>query len=307
MLWMWMLAGCTSLETQEALFVQGAYFDWVGFNHRVSALRFGFADDEAELAIIGGTSTTGTPADLDDGCDPATCDEFPFDDDAEVRLGWAQLTTDTVALGTGTVTLEVPRGGASGSVDIELPAAPSGELTALLRGYTLDTDVPYTGEPGCYRPEYGWHPQNFRLAIDDVTRAGRTATVTVSAQFDPGPSFEEERLCIDEVFERAVIAMSVDVLVLAGADGVTDETVTASAEYSYGNGPFQPDPQEEVAPTPIAAGAPVIGWSSVDFAFDSGADGRGTYLRSFGFEITEAGATGIATNFSPVTQLTGMS
>ena len=303
MIWMWALAGCTSLEEQDALWMRGAYFDWDLFNHRVSVLRFGFAGDEAEFAVVGGTSTTATPADLDDACDPMTCQEFPFADTSRVRLGWGRIVTDDAALGTATVSLDVPQQGASESVTVELPASPSGEVTALITGFSLDTDHPLSGETSCYRPEYGWHPRNFGLFIDDVTLDGKTATVEVTARFAPGITLEVERECIDEVFERSVVTMTVDVLVLAGVDAVSDGPVFSEATYTYGNGPLDPDPQEEVGPTALDISGTIVGWAGLDFAFDSG-DDRGSYLRSFGFEIGDGGAAGIATNFSPLTQLT---
>ena len=52
----------------------------------------------------------------------------------------------------------------------------------------------------------------------------------------------------------------------------------------------------------------MVGWSAVDFAFNPGnADERGVYLRSWGFELGAEGAAGVATNFSPITQLHDMS
>ena len=222
--WMWLVACApveepAELETQEALWLQGAYFNWRFFNHRVSALRFGFSDDDVEVGVIGGTSTTNTPADLEPTCSSATCFELPFEDDSTVRVGWGHLRTDTVAVGTATVALDVPQGGAVGAIDIELPAVPGGEVTALLTGFTVNTDRPLAGdEPACYRPEYGWHPRRFAIEILDVSldEEARTGTVEVAAQFDPGPSLEAQRACIDDVFERSLVAVSVDVMLLVG-------------------------------------------------------------------------------------------
>lgn len=308
LVWMWVACSSQPVGGQEALWMQSAYFDWDLFNHRVSALRFGFAGDDAELAVVGGTSTTNTPADLEDVCDPSTCFELPFEDRAFTEFGWGRLVADEAAIGVGAVALEVPPGGASGTVDIALPDVPAGEITALLAGFALDTDRALSGEPACYRPEYGWHPRRFAIAIDAVSvdEATNVGTVEVSAQFDPGPSFEDERACIDDVVERSVVGVTVDVVLLVGVDAVTTETVTSAADYPLGpGGRLDPDPQPEVAPLPLVADAPVLGWSSLDFAFDSGADGRGSYLRSLGVVLEDGGAAGIATNFSPRTQLTG--
>lgn len=305
MLFWWASLACTSLPEQEATTMTGAYFAWVDFNHRVSTLRFGVDDTDAELAVIGGTSTTNTPPDLDATCNPDECDEIPALDRSLVRLGWSRLTTDTVALGTGSVALDVPRGGATGTVAIELPRGATGPATAILRGFALDTDRPLSGDPACYRPEYGWHPQRFAMAIDDVTLDGDTATVTVAAQFDAGPTEEAIRACVDEVYERAVVGITVDVLVIAGAEA-TAQTVESAANYPFSGNAFDPEPQDEVAPTALATRGTLEGFASVDFAFE-GDDGLGVYLRTFGFEITEAGAAGIATNFSRFTQQTDLS
>ncbi|MEN0063190.1 MAG: hypothetical protein AAGA48_13630 [Myxococcota bacterium] len=305
----WIFAGCAPADEplQEASWLQSAYFDWDLFNHRVSALRFGFAGEDVELAVVGGTSTTNTPADLDDTCDPSTCQEFPFEDVSFAQIGWGRVVSDEVVMGLGTVTLEVPQGGATGQFDIALPRIPEGEVVALLAGFTVNTDHPLSGdEPACYRPEYGWHPRRFTLAIDAITidEPSDKGIVEVTARFDAGPTLEPERACIDDVVSRSVVTVEVDVLLLAGVDDVSTEVVNSSATYPIGpGGRREPAAQPEVAPSPLETNAPLVGWSSLDFAFDSGED-RGSYLRSFGFVLGPDGAAGVATNFSPFTQLT---
>lgn len=95
------LTGCSTLPEQEATWLQGAYYDWELFNHRVSYIHFA-VDEALETSVIGGTSTTFPsffPPDLPDGCDPNACDELPFGDVADLRAGWGRITTDEVGLG----------------------------------------------------------------------------------------------------------------------------------------------------------------------------------------------------------------
>ena len=316
MMTLWLVwAGCSpqeALEVQEALWLQEAHFEWQTFNHRLSAMRYGFAGDEAELAVVGGTSTTGRVDPLEQECDPDGCSEFPFLDPADVRLGWGRLVTDQAALGTATVALDVTADGATATVDVPLPASPRGEVTAILTGFSLDTDRPLTGGEACYRPAYGWHPRQLGITLGEIAlaRATDTATVEVTARFAAGPSFEAIRACIDEVVGEAVVGMTVDLLVLAGVDEVVEHEVRSEAAYELGEGGRRdPDTQRPPRPAPLESTAPVMGWSRVDFAFDSAQnaseDGRGSYLRTLGFALGDDGAVGVATNFSPPTQLTG--
>ena len=301
-----LLAGCTDEpETQEATWLQGAYYRWVIFNHRLSYAHVSLNDNsEAELMVVGGTSTSQRSAELPDTCDQSTCNEIPARDFTDLRVGWGRLITDTEALGTGRAELVVGEDGGSTTLEVALPDWAEGDVTAVIRGIVLDTDQPLQGEAACYNPQYGWHVRQIRAVVEDVTLSGTTATVTVGATFAAGLTEEEIRACIDEVYDRAQVALSVDVMVVAGHGGVTEQTVTSEAYYPFESGQAPPA-QEEVLPEPLSdlSGDGVVGWSAIDFRFNPElTNERGAYLRSWGFEITEDGAAGIATNFSPGTQ-----
>ena len=291
----------------EATWLSGIYYRWSFFNHRVSYIHaVPNGTDQVDVSIIGGTSTTGQGRDdLPDGCASDTCLEFPFFDEAEVRIGWSRLSG--ASLGIGRADLEVGRSGGSGSVDIEMAGA-TGDVTALIRGITIDTDHALDGAPDCYQPKYGWHPAQIAASIDAVSLADGIATVDVSATFAAGTTMDDDRQCIDAVNDRAVVPFGVDVLVIAGHTGVADEAVAAAATYPFSGNASDPGEQDEVLPQPLTLDAPVLGWAAVDFAFNpDNPDGRGVYLRTFGFEIGADGASGLATNYSPVTQLHDMS
>ncbi len=303
---LWSLAGCTSFPEQEATWMQGAYFNWDLFNHRVSYIHLGVGDDEVEASIVGGTSTTNTPADLDEGCDSG-CSEFPFVDDADVRVGWSRVTTSDVALGTVRAELVVGAEGGSTTVEVPLPEGARRGATAVLRGVVFDADHPLDGEEACYRPEYGWHPRRIAVSIDEVTLEDGVASVTVSAAFNAGATEDPTRQCIDEVYERALIPVTADVLVIAGfpSRALDEATVASAMTYPFDGG--TPDKQEEAPPLALGIdteGA-IVGWRAIDFAFNTveNPGDRGAYLRSWGFEITGDSAAGIATNYSPGTQL----
>ncbi|MBX2803536.1 MAG: hypothetical protein KTR31_37995 [Myxococcales bacterium] len=305
------------LPEQEATWMQGAYFNWDLFNHRLSYLHFDMNDAGGlDAAVVGGTSTTGQNADLDDGCERGSCLEFPASDQADIRVGWGRLTTSAVGLGTGRAQLEVSDAGETATIEVPLPAGATGDVTAVLRGFALDTNNPLDGDPACYRPEYGWHPRHLEIGIESVTLqegtaeqewADASATVEVRARFAPGVTEDKDRICIDEVVDRARVRVMADVLVVAGHGGVADEVVSSGETYPFGGDRFNPEPQEEATAAPVGVTGELIGWSSVDFEFNPDSEaGRGVYLRSWGFEVGEAGAVGISTNFSPITQLHDM-
>ena len=44
---------------QDATWLQGAWFNWEAFNHRLSYLDYSVADDRVITGVVGGTSTSG--------------------------------------------------------------------------------------------------------------------------------------------------------------------------------------------------------------------------------------------------------
>jgi len=304
------LAGCRGgegaiLPEQQGVWLQGFYFRWDLFNHRMSYLHARVDGEDAEVAVVGGTSTTlETIEPLPDACDPESCREFPFIDEAEVRLGWGRVTSSTLGLGAGQAELMVGRDGAQQVVFVPIDAAAEGSPTAVLSGLVFDTDAPLAGSPACYQPRYGWHPRRIHVAISDVTRVAEGVDVAVEATFVAGPSEDPDRVCIDEVHDRAVVRAKVDVLVVVGTAAVTDAAVTAAAVYPFSGDAANPEPQAEVAPAPLPwpADEGISGWAAIDFSFNPEVE-RGIYLRSWGFEQTSDGASGVTTNFSQFTQL----
>jgi hypothetical protein len=127
----WWLAGCSpSIEQEPIAVLESFRFNWERFNHRVSHLEIGASVDAAQVSIIGGTSTTGVvPEPLPDEC--STCNEFPFLDYSLVEVGVRVLESDRVALVPATLTLEVGRDGATGTLRGALPKGADGEGAVL--------------------------------------------------------------------------------------------------------------------------------------------------------------------------------
>jgi hypothetical protein len=62
------ILGC-SADPVAHTFLEGFSYRWTRFNHRLSALHVAVDADQAEVAVIGGTSTTGVSPSLGVGCD----------------------------------------------------------------------------------------------------------------------------------------------------------------------------------------------------------------------------------------------
>lgn len=303
-----LLGGCGTDETVSWL--EGASYRWDLFNHRVSHLRFEATESGATVAVVGGTSTTGLSTVLDPSCDDATCDEFPFFDEADVAVDVVRLTTSKESVGTGELQLVVGPQGASGTLEVTFGKKARGEGVALLRGYTLDTNVALTGGDACYQPKNGWLPRRLAISLGEVTVAddGMSATVAVDAAFTAGKTFEDERQCLDAVVDQAQVALAVQAVVVVGAESET-HTVNQGAEYAYGDGN---EPLEQPDPDPVERtvdlGEPdALGWSAIDFRFHQGpGDERGAYVRTLSYLATPDGfVSGHSNNYSPPTQLSG--
>ncbi len=315
-----MLAACTDKQGGDsgpaaptsAAWIQGASYGWELFNHRVSHIEWGLGDAGAEVAFIGGTSTTGVSPDLPKGCDPDTCDELPFLDDADVTLRWVQATSSAVAFSTATASLLVGADGGETSVEVALPTGTTGDSFAMLRRLSLDADQPLSGGDACYTPSYGWHPRHISVALGTPVAGDGSVTVPVSASFDAGESLEDIRQCIDAVNDQAQVAFHVELVVVTTAAPWASQDVSHSLSYTYGDGPAnpdeQPDPDLSKRPLSLDLTDPLVGWSRLDWRFMvDDPDGRGAYIRSLSFDADadQGYASGHATNYSPITQLTG--
>lgn len=308
------LLGCKpDGEPTSSAWIQGASYGWELFNHRVSHVQWRVTDSGVEAAIIGGTSTTGVTPTLPAGCDEATCDELPFLDDSAVEVGWVTAEDSEIAFTEGSATLLVGAGGAETSVALTLPAHAEGDSFPLIRGLTLDTDQPLTGGEACYNPAYGWHPRRIAVALGTpVPDDGGGVLVPVSAHFEAGESLEEIRACIDDVNDQAQVQLTVDLVLVTTPGAWADVDVSHGATYAYGDGPASPDEQPEPDPAKRPLGVdlvdPLVGWSALDWRFHvDDAEGRGAYLRTLSFQADAQAdlASGHATNYSPITQLTG--
>ncbi|MCB9688442.1 MAG: hypothetical protein H6735_25610 [Alphaproteobacteria bacterium] len=303
------LTGCGGhLDPQSGVVLDAFGFGWNGFNHRLSHLQVEPDEDAARVAIVGGTSTTSERTDVAGTCDPEACKEYPVPDSSAVELSWSVLQSDTVALVPFSVDLEAGAAGAEQTVTLTLPKGAKGQATALLSGLYWSSDHALSGGEACYVPRLGWHPRRLMLAIGEPTVDGESATVTVSAAFEAGNTFDPERACIDEVNEQAVAAMRIDGLLLVGKDLEVEEHVTDDARsYPFSGDKFNPEEQVPAEPIAVSLGvdAVVAGTSSMDWRFyPEATDGKGAYLRTIGFLADPTGSVGAwATNYSPGTQL----
>lgn len=298
--------------TSTGTWMRGLSYEWEYFNHRVSHLTLVAEGSGASLGVIGGTSTTNVYPDLPDGCDPDLCDEFPFPDTADVTLDWAQVTTSEAVFGEGSHEIVADAAGVTETVSVafdgELPAG--AELTAVLQGWSLDTDYPLSGGEACYDPALGWHLRTLAVEISDVALDGDAAQVELSVAVAAGNSLEDVRLCVDEVREQAQVPVRVHVLVVATTADIETEDVAHSLAYEYKNddGEFLEQPDPDVADRPLGLDQAFVGWSALrwDFHVDDEED-RGAYVRRLevGYDTDAGWASGHANNYSPPTQLSG--
>lgn len=299
-----LLTGCRGKET--ITWLEGAGYGWVLFNHRLSYYETRLDSEGAQVAVIGGTSTTAVARPLPKGCDQGVCNEFPVFDDADVRVSWGRSDTRRATAAVGSAELIVDAAGAEGTLEVELPHS-AGDATAIIQGFVVDTDQPLTGGDACYLPGNGWMPTHLGIALSEVSLDGTSARVDVAASFEAGETLEKVRECIDDVNEQAAVRMVVDVLVVGTDREITADTITISESYDYGS---KSDPVEQ----PIPEGQQLsfdpteqlVGWSALDWRFHvDDPEARGAYLRTLDFVIDGNEAAGTATNYSPGTQLSG--
>ena len=296
------------LPMQRGAVLEGFSFGWDLFNHRLSRLEVAADLDGTTVGVIGGTSTTNQPFELDPACEQDSCNEFPFFDTALVEARWAVVETERVALVPMSLTFEVGRDGASAVATGDLPQEIEGAVgTAFITGLSIDTDHPLSGEPACYNPAYGWHPRQITAILGEITVDGTILSVPVDVTFFAGKTFDPERQCIDEVNDRAVVSMTVHLLAAYGDVDMETLALTSEAYFPYTGNRLKPGQQVPPAPSTLSFSIddPMIGFSSIDFRFDPDrTDDRGNYLRTLEWWVDPGGeANGVATSYSPGTQL----
>ncbi len=303
--------GCAGPEPDptEEIWLEGLGYGWELFNHRVSHVEIGVGRDGGWAAIVGGTSTTNELTDLPDGCDSGTCGEFPFVDEADVRLRWARVSSSDVVFARQRVELLATAEGASTTASVPLPRPVEGRAAVALAALSLDTDHELAGGPACYDPRLGWHPRRMAIALGTpaLDDGGAAVSVQVDARFEAGRSLEDERQCIDEVCDQAQVPVVLEMVVLAGAVERTEVTRTFGQEFGYGDGPLNPDEQPPPPAQDLDAGD-VLAITGIDWRFhQADPDGRGAYIRTLDVDLdADAGQVlAWASNYSPGTQLSG--
>ena len=297
--------GPTTVATPEsAIWLETFDYQWDLFNHRLSYLSV-LATDPPEVAVVGGTSTTGQPADLAPECkaDEDSCREFPAYDDSLVTVGYGRITTTEASFAVATAQAVVPAGGTTVTLTAPAPDR-SGSVSAVLQGFGLDTAHALSGGDACYKPEYGWHPRRIAVVLGEPTLTGDQLSVDVTMHFVAGNTEDPDRVCIDDVNEQAQVPMTATVLFVVGPEA-TDVPIARDATFAFSGNAF--DPGEQVPPDPVPlglSGEGIKGWSALDWTFNPGnAAERGAYLRTLVASIDGDEANGTATNFSPFTQL----
>jgi hypothetical protein len=306
----WLLLGCAS-EPIEHTFLEGFSYRWAAFNHRVSTLHVDVDEAGAEVAVIGGTSTTGVPPELDASCDASTCQEFPFLDRSDVVVRAATVAANTGSLRVGVADVAIEAGATPVTTDVLVPVVGGGTPVAVLQAFELDTHHPLDIE-SCYNPAFGWLPTHVAVKLGDPVEGPDGYTVPVTASFEAGNTLEVERGCVDASREHAVVWYRLRVAVALTRGDVDALPVSFAQAWELGESASNPDEQSEptAAERPLSSPFPdaIFGWSGLDYRFHlDDPTRRGAYLRSLAFMADpEAGLlTAHATNYSPPTQLSG--
>lgn len=310
-----LLMGCS--RTTEASWLEGFGFSWQNANHRLSHLSVQLGDDTAQIAVIGGASTTGVAFDDSGTCLSTTCSEFDFvTDDADVEVSWVRASSDRARFASGALTLEVGADGASGEIELPLIGRARGEAVAFLSGVTLDTgdSLPEAAAAiSCYDPRHGWHVRELGVSLGVATLADdrRSVRVPVQAAFRAGASGERVRACSDAVYDLAVVPITVSVAVVVGDGAQHEHEVRTAKTYPFNGNPFNPPEQpppgeDEIAAAFVAPGS-LAGWTALSWRFYPDEAEKGAYLRTWRFALDRQASTAVghATNYSPVTQLDG--
>ena len=303
-----LLVGACKKDRDPIVWFGGASYEWALANHRLSHLEVGANAKGAYASVVGGTSTTGIDAELPQACDPDTCEELPFWDEALVRVDWGRVDEPDARSAVVRAELTADADGETVTVDATIDKSDGELVTATIQGIRFSTDHPLDGDAACYNPEFGWLPTQLGIALSEPSSSGDDISVDVTASFAAGNTLEAIRECIDAVIDRARVAIEVDVLIVAGGSAIDSTTVDGTATFEYGDGPLNPTPQEMPEPQAISLDLedPILGWSQLDWSFHvADPDGRGAYLRRLDWSSSPDEARGAATNYSQLTQLSG--
>ncbi len=269
------LLACTPGEPVHALILTGWEYEWELLSHRVSLIRVEVNQDGAvDLGLIGGSYTTG-----DDMTDTPyyrlTYADIgvPGASYADASGGWTMGPDPT-----GTTTLSTP--------------APDGcdqEIAVFLNGFSINTDIPQTGEyPEDYDEALGYTSNGFGFALGEPVLADGTLSVDVTATVRWAPQDRED---MNGAIPFAQTGVSAHVLFVCFQGDLAAAQASGSAGY-----PFDPPytDQEPLVQTFDAAGKAndgVLGISGFDLLAEfTNLDGTetGDYLRSYGVELAGA-------------------
>ncbi len=301
------LDACQPRET-TAFWLEKGSFEWDSFNHRLAYLSWIADEDAAQVALIGGASSTGVAQVLPDGCDSATCTEYPWYDSATVDLRWARVTTNSMAFGLSQATVLATSEGETVTLSIPMDGTTGHNQAAVIQGLIIDTNWPLSGGDSCYSPISGWLIRHMEISLLDPVISGDNMELQLHATFQAGNSLEEARICMDEVADQAQVPITVYVLAISSEQEIQEHDLIY--EDSWELGEEQPEP--DLSTRTIALGGPNIlaGWSQLDFVFHAeDPDLRGAYLRSLEIDLdpSHGWASAWSSNYSPLTQLSGFS
>lgn len=267
------LLGCTAPLGEEAVLLTGWTYAWEQLSHRISYLEVGLEEDASlSLGLVGGDWSTG-----------ATYADTPL-----YRVRYQRVRGADVAVLRGSVELVVgPEPDGSATLDLDAAGIPEdAELTAILNGFSIDTDVPQPeGYPEDYDPGHGYTSNGFGFALGEVERDGDRARVPVEATVRWGP---QDRDDMNAAIPHAETAVRVDVAVIAAPYAAEVLALSAASDPPHDEKVYSEQPPMLVEAA-FADGAPegIVGWRSFDLLLDPVGDdaGQGDYLRAFGVEL----------------------
>jgi len=289
-----LMVGCSGPELEpQPVWITSATWEWQAFNHRLSLWDVEATPDGANVALIGGASTTGEIAGDDTTCDPELrCDELPLPDWSHHDISARTIERGKFPVETVEVTFAANAEGGSGQVSIPW----AGDATVVLSGWVIDTRGEIPG--ACYNPGNGWLPTEMSLGVTSE-QVGSDLQITANGSFAAGKTFEEMRECIDAVNDLAEVQITVRATVLGLASTGTGR-VLQQASWEWKDESGNNIPQDPPEPEGITAVSPA--WTALKWQFHLEDVPRGAYVRAVGLSATQEAAGGWATNES-LTQL----